>query len=614
MTAPRAALAAAILAAVAPLPPASFAGDKAVSSVPPVATGSKIAVKVAYNSHYNVAAPAVGFTGSAATCTPGTISLAFQEWTISRINFLRAMAGVPGTTTLDSSRDAQQQAGSLMMAANNALSHAPPNNWLCYTAAGATALGQSNLFFSSLSSDSISLYMTDAGLDSVGHRRWILHAAKPSFAVGQAVVGNTHYGALYAFAGGPQPATPNGIPWPPRGHVPMALIPAVSGGVSQRWSFGYPGANFASATVGMTLNGTPLATTVLPLQPGYGDPTVVWTLPAGHVVAKGSVYGVTVSGVSGTGVPASFNYEVRPFDPADPAWEVRGDSNGDSRSDLFWRDSSGGLSWWQMNGASIAASNFYGAGAEWAVADVGDLNGDGRADLVWRRASDGATYLWTLDGQAPAGFSDLGILDPAQWTLAGTGDLDGDGRSDIVWRGSDGSVYAWRMNGAAIASQGVVGNPGSAWSLREIADLNGDGKADLVFRHADGTVYAWFMNGLAVSSGGSVGTVDPAAWTLAGAGDFDGNGKADLLWRGAAGDYYVFLMNGAAIASAGSLGNPGADWTVQSVGDYDGDGKADIVLRNATTGAPYLWTMNGLAVSGGGAMPNPAGTWQVVGP
>src|SRR5688572_23511298 len=121
----------------APPPPQreSF-GAKAVSMVPAIDTTSRAAVVAAYNAYYNIAMPAVGFTGSSVTCAPGSISLAFQEWTVTRINFLRAMAGVPGNTTLDSGLNSQEQAAALIMAANDTLTHTPSPGMACYTQAG----------------------------------------------------------------------------------------------------------------------------------------------------------------------------------------------------------------------------------------------------------------------------------------------------------------------------------------------------------------------------------------------------------------------------------------------------------------------------------------------
>jgi hypothetical protein len=67
----------------------------------------------------------------------------------------------------------------------------------------------------------------------------------------------------------------------------------------------------------MTLNGSPLAATVVSrTDNGYGDNTIVWELPVGHVVAKGTTYNVTISAITGA-TSSSFSYQVLPFDPAD---------------------------------------------------------------------------------------------------------------------------------------------------------------------------------------------------------------------------------------------------------------------------------------------------------
>jgi uncharacterized delta-60 repeat protein len=335
--------------------------------------------------------------------------------------------------------------------------------------------------------------------------------------------------------------------------------------------------------------------------------------------APGSTFaGWSGGGCTGTGTcVATFTTSVTAVTATFTASAAtRGDVNGDGKADLFWREAAPGqgLSWWTMNGATATAANYHAVGSEWQVADVGDLDGDGNADLLWRRMTDGANYLWTLDGFAFKGFFDLGILDPAAWSLVGAADLDGDGKDDIVWRGTDGTVYAWLMNGGVIASQGVIGNPGTQWVIADLADMNGDGKSDIVFRNSsDGGVYIYFMSGLAIASGGYVGAVDPVAWTLVGAADFSGDGKADFLWRHSSGDTWVWLMNGASFVGAGGIGNPGAGWSVRAFGDFDGDGHADLVWRH-TDGTTYLWRMEGAGVLAYLPVANPGGAWDVVAP
>ena len=294
---------------------ASTAVSAAPQSVPAIDTSNVNAVVGAYNTYYNQPMPALNATGTYVGCVPGTISSAFQDWSITRINFLRAMAGVPGNTTLDSSLNAQEQAAALIQAATGTLNHSPAPTDACYTSAGATGSGQSNL--AGGVTDAIPLFMDDGGNTSVGHRRWILHSAKNSFGLGVIPDGLNFppFTALYVFQSGSAVSVPSGIPWPPRGYVPLQIFPDQYTS-TQLWSFGLPNADFSAATVAVTLNGSPLTVTQQALQPGYGDNTLVWQMPT-HTTVAGDTYNVSISNVGGVS-PTSYSYQVIAFDPANP--------------------------------------------------------------------------------------------------------------------------------------------------------------------------------------------------------------------------------------------------------------------------------------------------------
>jgi hypothetical protein len=249
---------------------------------------------------------------------------------------------------------------------------------------------------------------------------------------------------------------------------------------------------------------------------------------------------------------------------------------------------------------------------------VGEMHFDGRADIIWRRSTDGATYLWGLNGTMAQSFNDLGVIG-LEWTLVGTANffgLDGFGgyRSDILWRRNDGTIYIWQMNGGAIASQAVIGNPGVEWTVAEVGDMNGDGKDDIVFRrNSDGAMYIWFMNGLSISSAVPFTPVSATTWPVVRMGDFNGDGKSDFVWRDITGDTWIWFMNGATITGAQQVGNPGVAWNIHAIGDFNGDGKSDLVWRH-TDGSIYLWLMNGATVTQYLPIGNPGGTWGIVGP
>jgi hypothetical protein len=110
------------------------ASADAIDTFAPFDTFNRIAVRNAYRQSYAPAMPSMAWTGSIAGCNAGTISTAFKEWTISRVNFARAMAGLPGNISLDATNSAKAQQAALMFSANQSLSHTPPASWVCYTA------------------------------------------------------------------------------------------------------------------------------------------------------------------------------------------------------------------------------------------------------------------------------------------------------------------------------------------------------------------------------------------------------------------------------------------------------------------------------------------------
>ncbi len=597
---------------------------KAVVATPAIDTGSRPAVKAAYNTYYNLGMPAVGWTGSVQGCVPGSISLAFQEWTISRINFLRAMAGVSGNTTLDSTRSASEQAAALIMEANNTLTHAPTPNMTCYSQAGYDGASSSNLAYGTPNvGDSIGIYMSEpgAGNQVLGHRRWILYSAKGKFGLGQTNAAS----ALWAFDSSGTGGAPNGIPWPPRGWVPLDLFPTLFTS-TQRWSFGLPGADFLSASVTVLLNGAPVSVNVVSrTDNGYGDNTIVWEMPAGHTVVKGSAYDVAISGIGGASA-SSVAYQVRPFDSADPAVAVRTDLNGDAKSDILWRNASTGQVFRQLlNGLTISsgATVYAEPSVAWKIVGDADFTGDGISDLLYRNDVTGQVVLLAFNGAGVPVSSGLIYTEPnAAWKIVATPDINGDGRADIVWWNSDtGQVFVMLMNGYSTVAQGIVyTEPNTNWKIVTTGDFAGSGKQNqFVWRQATtGQVFLMTLNysGAFSQSGVTIYTEPNLAWKIVGAADFNGDGKSDLLWRNdATGQVFGMLMNGASIASSATFyTEPNLAWKVVAQGDYNGDGRADVLWRNDLTGQVYIMLMNGLAIASSGLVytePSPA--WRLLG-
>jgi Cysteine-rich secretory protein family len=288
---------------------------------------------------------ASGWNGDRSTCTAGTTSQAYSDATILRVNYYRAMTGMPGDVILSNQWNLQAQDAALMMSAQNALSHSPDTNWACYTTGGAQAAGKSNLALGVDAAAAIDLYMDDPGTGgnaAVGHRRWILYPPTKIMGTGSIPSGGGQAANdLWVIGGaGIRPAQPAWVAWPPSGYVPYQVTPRSSG----RWSFSYPGATFANASVFMQRSGTNVPVTLETQAQGYGDNTIVWvpqavsySVPAGDVA-----YSVVVSNVVVSSQARLFTYTVTIIDPDVPSLAIQ--PAGTNTIALSWPATSTGYS------------------------------------------------------------------------------------------------------------------------------------------------------------------------------------------------------------------------------------------------------------------------------
>jgi hypothetical protein len=289
-------------------------------------TGSREEVRRFYNAVYMGSSPiASGWAGSLTTCAAGTTSAAFRDTLGLRINYYRAMAGVPAAVVLNGLWNAKDQQAALMMSANNNLSHTPPSSWSCYTADGAEAAGKSNLALGNYGPAAMDGYIEDYGdgNEAVGHRRWLLYPQTQTMGTGDVppTTGHLSANATWILDGrfyDTRPAVRDAyVAWPPPGYVPYPVV-------FPRWSLSYDDADLSGASVSMTSNGVAIAVTTYPVEDGYGENTLVW-VPAGASPAEPSVwpkpsgdtaYGVTVQNVVINGRAYRFDYTVRIMDPA----------------------------------------------------------------------------------------------------------------------------------------------------------------------------------------------------------------------------------------------------------------------------------------------------------
>jgi hypothetical protein len=270
------------------------------------------------------------------------------------------------------------------------------------------------------------------------------------------------------------------------------------------------------------------------------------------------------------------------------------DFNGGGQADILWRDVSGAVALWVMNGTKLGAAGIVGtASSDWVIIGAGDFNGDGRADILWRNSA-GNLGIWLMNGASIIGTGIPGTVTP-DWTVEGVGDFNNDGKADILWRHSSGAVAIWLMNGTSVGTSGGIGSVTPDWTISGVGDFNDDGRADILWRHNSGTVAVTLMNGLSVVGSGIPGSPG-TDWAIAGVGDFNGDGRSDILWRHNSGTVAVWLMNGTTVAGSGISGTASADWTFVGAGTFNADTKDDILWRNSA-GDFSIWLMNGPGIA-----------------
>ena len=225
-----------------------------------------------YNNIYlgsEVSTLQLGWTGNINTCDPGTISTLSLNNTLDRINYFRDLVGLPSDIIFDPILNQKCQESALMMEANGTVDHYPPTSWDCYTADGASAASYGNLAFGIHSSDAITGYIQDPGINNygVGHRRWLLYTRANTFGTGSSLWSNVTWVIdIPSF----NPPFPEFVAYPSEGFFPAPLV-------FDRWSFSMPDADFSNTTISMTdEQGINIPLTIEPTFASAGDNTIVW--------------------------------------------------------------------------------------------------------------------------------------------------------------------------------------------------------------------------------------------------------------------------------------------------------------------------------------------------
>lgn len=271
---------------------------------PWIDTDDREAVEAAFAGWHGESRSEVSWTGSYDGCFAGDSSDELRQATIDRVNYFRAMAGVPAVVEEDPKYSHLAQAGALMMSAEGQLSHYPDSDYACFSTDGETAAANSNLYLGRVGPWAVDGYIEDPGEKNidVGHRITILHPPTTRMGVGHVAGDESRYPANVlwvfdddVFEKDTRVREDDGfVAWPPRGYVPGELV-------YPRWSFTLDAADFSDAELTMTANGQPVPHAVVARLSKDGEvpsSVLVWE-PSQTVMeaAEDVTYSVTISGV-----------------------------------------------------------------------------------------------------------------------------------------------------------------------------------------------------------------------------------------------------------------------------------------------------------------------------
>ena len=151
------------------------------------------------------------------------------------------------------------------------------------------------------------------------------------------------------------------------------------------------------------------------------------------------------------------------------------DFDANTASDVLFRDTSGNVGMWQMSlntGAfqqqtgkiNVQQNRTIGnVTPTWTIVGQRDFAGNGFNAILWRDTT-GDLAMWQMNGTAIQNVTSYSPL-PSSFTVVGTGQFNADGMGDILFEDNLGNLSIAFMNGANIQSTKPVGQLPAGWAV-----------------------------------------------------------------------------------------------------------------------------------------------------
>ncbi|PID94018.1 MAG: hypothetical protein CSA95_05100 [Bacteroidetes bacterium] len=254
------------------------------------------------------------WNGSLEECNPGTLPQYIHDKVLGRINFYRAMCGLPADIIFNEELNRKCQYAALMIHANERLSHNPPTSWRCWNVDGHEACMNSNISYGSPNylphtSQSIDYYMQDHQSDNaaMGHRRWLLYSRAKVMGHGSTTQANAIW--VGGNINNPVPEnTPTFIAYPPPGYIPSPVY-------YDYWTLSSENGDFRNATITMTDEEGIEIEENITYTSGVGDPiigdyTIAWHPDLELNEQEDNTFNVKVENIKIYNTTYSFEYQV----------------------------------------------------------------------------------------------------------------------------------------------------------------------------------------------------------------------------------------------------------------------------------------------------------------
>jgi subtilisin family serine protease len=293
------------------------------------------------------------------------------------------------------------------------------------------------------------------------------------------------------------------------------------------------------------------------------------------------------------------------------------DVNGDGTNEIIAADWFGIVNVLDKNGVNIAGWPRTLGGGILSPTAVADMDGDGKKEIVVINLTPPSNlHILSFDGNEMPGWpKPINANMPANqifFSYPALGDLNSDGKLDAVVGAGDGTIYAYNLDGTAVAGW-PQSTKAAAVNSPAIGDIDGDGRAEVVAGISTivedfalvNYLYAWHGNG-APLPGWPLKNDRPISETFFGFGapaiaDVDGDAVADVIVSGDWTEpFSVSAFHGDGTKAAGfpkigqTLGAFNTNTT--AVADIDGDGLLEMVWIDFNSNL-YVWDLPTLATT-----------------